>query len=356
MENHKPPKKIKKSRFLRSFFYIAIIALIITVSIGIWAYKKFYSPNVDLKGKHSAFIYIPTGSDFEDVKKILYAHDYIVDKTSFEWIAEKKKYVDNIKPGKYELKDGMNDNRLVNMLRSGAQVPVKVTFNNIRTKEKLAGKVSQYLEFDSTTFINLLNNEEYISNFNLTSDEILIMFLPNTYEFWWNTTAEKFIERMQTEYKRFWNEERKQKAKDAGLKPYQVSILASIVQEETNKLDEMSRIAGVYINRLNKNWPLQADPTVKFANGDFTIKRVLNRHLTYESPYNTYLHAGLPPGPICVPNPTTIDKVLNYEKHNYMFFCAKDDLSGYHAFAKTNGQHENNANKYHRALNRMRVR
>nr|MBC8147960.1 endolytic transglycosylase MltG [Bacteroidota bacterium] len=185
VENQNPLAKTKKSRLLRSFFYIAIIALIVAVSFGIWAYKKFYSPNVDLKGKHSTIIYIPTGSNFEDVKKILYDNDYIIDKTSFEWIAEKKNYIENVKAGKYEIRDKMTDNRLVNMLRSGAQIPVKVTYNNIRTKEKLAGKVSQYLEFDSTTFINLLKNDKYISNFNLTSDEILIIFLPNTYEFWW---------------------------------------------------------------------------------------------------------------------------------------------------------------------------
>ena len=354
VENNIP--KVKKTRILKSLLYLAFIFIITASVVGYWAYNKFYSPNVDLQGEQTVIIYIPTGSDFEDVKKILYENDYIIDKTSFEWIAEKKNYTQKVKAGKYELKNKMTDNHLINMLRSGAQIPVRVTFNNIRTKEKLAAKVSQYLEFDSTAFIDLLNNEDHIEKFNFTLDEILIMFLPNTYEFWWNTSAEQFIERMQTEYKKFWTDERKEKANQAGLKPYQVSILASIVQQETNKKDEMSRIAGVYINRLNKNWPLQADPTVIFAIGDFTIKRVSNYQLKYDSPYNTYLNTGLPPGPICLPNPTTINKVLNYEKHHYMFFCAKDDLSGYHAFAKSHRQHQNNANKYHRALNKRGIR
>ena len=231
-----------------------------------------------------------------------------------------------------------------------------MVFNNIRTKEQFAGRISNQIETDSLSIINLLNNNSFLEKYELNSQNVMVMFIPNTYELYWNTSAEKLFERMNHEYKKFWNEERTDKAAAVGLTTVEISILASIVQSETNKKDEMARIAGTYINRLNKGMLLQADPTVVYALGDFTIKRLLSKHLEIDSPYNTYKYTGLPPGPITIPDATTIDKVLNYEKHDYLFFCAREDLSGYHAFAKTLAEHSANAKKYQKALDKMNIR
>ena len=212
------------------------------------------------------------------------------------------------------------------------------------------------IEADSADIAALLKDEETAKKYGFNKQTFCSMFIPNTYEFWWNTSAEEFVQRMADEYKKFWNDDRKAKANELGLSQSQVSTLASIVESETQKNDEKARIAGVYINRLKKDWLLQADPTVVFAAGDFTIKRILNKHLEINSPYNTYKYKGLPPGPICIPSTTSIDAVLNYEHHNYMYFCAKEDFSGYHNFATTNAQHEANARRYHDALRKAGIR
>jgi len=353
-----PPvtKTPKKRIFLKILAVTLFVIIVVAIAFANKFYKKFHKTNLSLPTE-TVYLYIPTNSTFVDVKTLLYENNYVIDKKSFEWFSKKKNYVNKVKPGRYLLESGMTNNQLINKLRSGVQSPVKVVFNNIRTKEQFASRISNLLEFDSLSFINLLNDNQYLKdNFKFTPDESLILFLPNTYEFYWNTSAKEFIERMQMEYKKFWTAERRKKASDAGLQPFEISILASIVQQETNKVDEMSRIAGVYVNRLNSGIPLQADPTVKFALGDFFIKRILIRHTKIISPYNTYQIIGLPPGPICMPEPITIDKVLNYENHNYYYFCAKDDFLGYHVFSKTHRQHLNNANKYHRALNRLKIR
>lgn len=274
---------------------------------------------------------------------------------AFKWVAKKKKYPENIKPGRYKLAKGMTTNELVNRLRSGAQSPVDITFNNVRFKEDLAGKVSKYIIADSLSILQLFSDSVQIKKWGFTPENFRAMFIPNTYEMYWTTTAEEFAQRMNAEYKKFWNETRRQKAKTINISPEEVSILASIVQSETIKKDELSRVAGLYVNRLHKGIPLQADPTVKYALGDFSIKRVLNKHLEIDSPYNTYKYAGLPPGPICFPELTTLDAVLNYEKHKYIFMCAKDDFSGYHNFAITNAQHERNAAKYRAALDKKKI-
>ena len=238
------------------------------------------------------------------------------------------------------------------MLRGGLQTPVKVTFNNMRDVKMLAGRISQQIEADSLSIVSLLSNSDSLNAMGFNAKTIPALFLPNTYEFYWNTTAGQFVDKMRREYDKFWNEERRNKAKAVGLTPVEVSTLASIVDKETNKTDEMARIAGVYLNRLRDGWLLQADPTLVFALGDFELKRVLNVHKEVESPYNTYKYPGLPPGPICIPSLAAINAVLSPEKHHYYYFCAKEDFSGYHNFAKTLAEHNKNAQKYQKELNK----
>ena len=260
-----------------------------------------------------------------------------------------------IRSGAYLLKSGWSNNQLINLLRSGIQVPVKVTFNNIRFREELAARLSFYLEPDSSAFLSVLNNDKISTDFGFTHESFPMLIIPNTYEIYWNTSPEKFMKRMKWEYDRFWNESRKKKAADLGLTPLQIVTIASIVQEETNKNDEKSRMAGVYINRLTRGWLLQADPTVKFALGNFQIKRVLTEYLSVDSPYNTYKYAGLPPGPINFPDIASVEAVLNAERHTYMYFCAKEDFSGYHNFAKSLTEHNRNASRYQSALNNSKI-
>lgn len=329
------------------------ILLVIAILAGYWLYNRAVKPNVTTPGKKDFSLYIPTGADFEQVKDSLYTNHLIHDRSAFEWIADKKDYPDAVKPGRYILKEGMNNNQLVNLLRGGLQTPVKVTFNNMRDVKMLAGRIGSQIEADSASIADYLGNAQTLEQLGFNAQTIPAMFLPNTYEFYWNTNAEKFVEKMKGEYDKFWNDERLELAKKKGLSPVQVSILASIVNKETNKTDEMARIAGVYLNRLRGGWLLQADPTLVFAVGDFELKRVLNVHKEVESPYNTYKYAGLPPGPICIPSLESINAVLHAEKHNYYYFCAKEDFSGYHNFAKTLAEHNRNAQRYQRALNNL---
>ena len=242
------------------------------------------------------------------------------------------------------------------MLCGGLQTPVKVTFNNMRDVDMLAGRIATQIEADSSSLSILLHNQDYVKQLGFNNYTIPALFLPDTYEFYWNTDSEGFVNRMFQEYNKFWNEERKQQAQTKGLTPVQVSTLASIVNKETNMSDEMPRVAGVYLNRLKSNWLLQADPTLVFAWNDFTIKRVLDRHKEIESPYNTYKYPGLPPGPICIPSLAAVKAVLNAEDHHYFYFCAKEDFSGYHNFAKTLAEHNRNAAKYQQALNQRGIK
>ena len=250
----------------------------------------------------------------------------------------------------------MSNNQLINMLRSGKQKVVKLVINNIRTKNELAAIVSKHLETDSSEVLNKLTDSEFLKSCGYDIHNVMTIFLPNTYEFYWNTSAEEFFKRMIKENDRFWDQSRLEKTSRIPLGKKEVSILASIVQKETNHSGEMSDIAGVYINRLKTGMPLQADPTVVFALGDFEKRRVLKEDTKVDSPYNTYKYSGLPPGPICLPEPSTIDKVLDYTQHNYFYFCAKDDLSGYHNFSVTLKEHSRNARNYQRALNKLKIR
>ena len=358
-KERKSKRNSKKKNGNRTSITVLIvlgILLIFAMAFGYWLYRSVMSPNVQTAGGKDVELFIPTGSDYNQVKTILADAQFIINEKSFNWVANKKELPDNIHPGRYIVKDGMSNNQLVNMLRGGLQSPVKVTFNNIRNVDMLAGRIASQIEADSTSISNLLHNQEYINQLGFNSYTIPALFLPDTYEFYWNTDAEGFVVRMFQEYNKFWNEERKQQAQSKGMTPVQVSTLASIVNKETNMTDEMPRVAGVYLNRLKNNWLLQADPTLIFAWNDYSIKRVLDRHKEIESPYNTYKYLGLPPGPICIPSLSAIKAVLNAENHHYFYFCAKEDFSGYHNFAKTLAEHNRNAAKYQQALNQRGIK
>jgi len=318
-------------------------------------YSYIYQPNINLNDKNEEYIYIPTNSKFQDVIKILINNGLLIDKNSFEWVAERKNYKYNIKPGRYFLNRELNNNELINLLRSGAQVPIQVRFNNLRSKEELAGKISKQLEPDSIDIVRYFSDSTFLSENELNSFNISCLFIPNTYEFYWNTNSKDFVNRMLNEYNRFWNNDRVSKARKLGLTRTEVSTLASIVEMESYKKDERPTIARLYLNRLEKNMRLQSDPTVIYAIGDFSIKRVLTKDLKYDSPYNTYKNKGLPPGPICFPSINSIDAVLNASDNNYLFMCAKEDFSGYHNFATTSNEHNKNAKKYRRALNKLKI-
>lgn len=348
--------KINKKKTGKIFRFTFFLLLMIGIAGGLKGYKMYRKINCEnLKIKKDTYIYIPTNANYEKVKNILLTNDYLLDSTSFDWVAEKKKYKNQIKPGRYKLSKGMSNNELINLLRSGEQTPVRLNFGKVRTKDSFAGKIAKQIEADSAKLVELLNDETYLKKFDKNRYTALCLFIPNTYEFYWNTSAKKFIERMGKEQKLFWNKKRLEKAKKINLSTDEIYTLASIVEEETIKNDEKPTIAGVYLNRLKENMRLQADPTVKFAIGDFFVQRILNKHLEHNSPYNTYKNSGLPPGPICIPSIKSIDAVLDYEDHNYLYFCAKDDFSGYHVFAKTLLQHNQNARKYRKALNKKQI-
>jgi len=284
------------------------------------------------------------------------AKDVIIDKLAFRFMAKLMNYDKLVKPGHYEIPDKATNYQLIGILRSGKQTPIRLTFNNIRVKDDLAAKLAGYLDADEDEFREMFNDKEYLKQFGFTPETIMTMFIPNTYELYWNTTPEQLMERMKKEYDKFWNANRVAKAKKLGLSKVEVSVLASIVEAEQNQhADERPRIAGVYLNRLEKGMKLEADPTVVYACGDFSIRRVLNKHTQTDSPYNTYKYKGLPPGPINLPSIPSIDAVLNSENHKYIYFCAKEDFSGYHNFAENLTGHNANAQKYRKALNDAKI-
>ncbi len=274
---------------------------------------------------------------------------------SFNTVAEAENLAERIKPGRYTIKEGTTNKALVRMLALGWETPMNLTLSgNIRSREKLASILGSKLAADSLEFITYLNAPTTWERYNLTEETFSSIFLPNTYEVFWSLSPEEFVERMYKEYDKFWSGERLAKAKELGLTPTEVSILAAIVCEESNYAPEMPTIAGVYLNRLKRGMKLDADPTVKFAVGDPTIRRILYKHLEVDSPYNTYKNKGLPPGLITIPSITGIDAVLNYEKHNYLYFCASAKFDGTHKFATTHAKHLVNARAYQAALGRMR--
>lgn len=344
----------KKKKFL---LILIITFSVLGISMTFYFYQVFFSPNVLVESENNQPIAfrIPSNANYQYVANQLYDQKIINDAVSFGFVAKVLDYQELVKPGLYSIKPRMTNLQLVRLLRSGDQTPIRITFNNVRTKEDLAEKITSNLEIESDQFLGLLQDSVYIRKFDFDEETIMSMFIPNTYEVWWNTSAEALFDRMYREYENFWSESRKEKAKALGLSQKEVSTLASIVQAESQKNDERDRIAGVYLNRLRLGMPLQADPTLVFAIGDFSIKRVLNVHKETDSPYNTYKYAGLPPGPINLPDISALDAVLNAEDHNYLYFCAKEDFSGYHVFATNLSQHNANARRYQAALNRAKI-
>ena len=336
--------------------YGLVIFTTLAATFSFYFWQLMQSPNLNVEGEETAVLYIPEGSTYENVLDSLNAHELIHDQIGFGFMTKFMEYREVVKPGRYEIPPNSGNREIISKLRSGAQDPVKLTFNNIRLKTELAEKLSAKLLINKEELISELNDSTVCQKYGFTPENIMCMFLPDTYFLYWDITNEQFLDRMHSEYKKFWNDERKAKAKETGMSPIQVGVMASIVQGETNKRDEQPRVAGVYVNRIKSGIPLQADPTVKFAVGDFTLKRILNKHLTFSSPYNTYRVQGLPPGPIALPEKGAIDAVLNYENHDFIYFCAKEDFSGYHNFAETLAEHNANARKFHNALNQRGVK
>lgn len=338
------------------YYLIAVITFsVLLTSLSFYFYQAFFSPNTLLEKEEPYMLQIPSHATFKMVSDSLYKDEKIHDVITFSFVAKVLGYQEAVKPGFYKIMPKMSNLNVVRLLRSGEQTPLRITFNNVRTKEELAEKISSNIEMTERQFYELLVDSVNIRKFGFDEESILGMFIPNTYEVWWNTSAEKLFDRMYTEYGKFWTDERKEKARLLGLTPQEVSTLASIVQGETQKADERPKVAGVYLNRLRIKMPLQADPTLVFASGDFTLKRVLNIHKEIDSPYNTYKYVGLPPGPINLPEISALDAVLDFEKHNYLYFCAKEDFSGYHAFATSYNEHLNNARRYQIALNKAKI-
>lgn len=327
---------------------IVLIGLVVAGFFANFVYKAMLKPNT-VFNNDVAYIFIPTNATYEEVRAQL--EPLLDDVSSFDDIAEQKKYTTNIKAGRFQIKKGMTNNDIINSIRSN-NLPIKLSFNNQETLEKLAGRVAAQIEDDSLSLIKAMKNDIFLKENNFNEATALGMYLPNSYEFFWNTNAESFRDRMLKEYKRFWTENRKLKLNALGLSENQVIALASIVHEESKQAIEQPRIAGVYMNRLRIGMPLQADPTLKFAAyklpqyKNTVIKRVLNIHKDIESPYNTYKNLGLPPGLIAMPDISAIDAVLNYESHKYLYFAADANRFGYHKFAKTLSEHNVNAREY----------
>lgn len=332
---------------------VIVSSFLIILLAGLLIFRKYSA--LKIATGDSRELLIPTGSSYSDAFFFLDSVVEIDNPKLFHFLAERKKYTTRVKPGRYIIEPGMTYPNLIDMLRSGKQTPVNVTFNNVRTLGQLAGKVASRLEPDSLDLINFLADESNYSSDGFTKETVIAVFIPDTYQFFWNTDAKGFYSRMLKEYRSFWSAERQAKAREKNLSPVEVSTLASIVDEEVAKNDEKPRIAGVYINRLRIGMPLQADPTIRFALNDFTITRVLRKHLQVESPYNTYKNKGLPPGPVNCPSRNGIESVLNAENHNYLYFVARPDFSGYHNFSRTLSEHNRYASLYQRELNRRRI-
>ena len=349
--------KKKKTSFLKKIIVSILIVLILIATVGGYlAYRTIYQSNINLGDKKSQFIYIHTGSTFEDVIKILDENNYLKNSSTFEWLAEKKKYKNSVKPGKYRILASMSNNALINLLRGGIQEPVEINFNGLHTVDQLMSRVGRRIEADSTSLLKAIHDNSYTKKYGFNADNLQALFMPNTYQFYWNTSVDEFMDRMAKEYKSFWTEERRKKARQIGYSQTDVSVLASIVQgEQCCDNDEKKIIAGLYINRLKKDMPLQSDPTVIYAIGNFNIQRVSSEQTHFDSPYNTYENKGLPPGPIGFAQESSIDAVLNYTKNEFIYMCAKEDLSGKHYFSKTYEQHQIYRKKYREALNARNI-
>ena len=330
--------------------WIFLVAVAVGVGVAAWGVVSFKG-NAVLQEKE---LYVSRHTDYATLLDSLKPN--IKHHFSFDIYAERLNLKESFKKGHYVVKDGMNVIEIVRMLKLGLQMPVNVTMNNVKIPAQLAGKLAAQLEADSVELVNVLTDKALAKKMGFESPLTMFsIFLPNTYEFYWTVKPEEFVERMYKEYKNFWNGARDEKRKRTGLNRVEVATLASIVYEETRKVDEMPRVAGVYMNRLRTGMPLQADPTIKYAMQNFGLRRILKSYLKYESPYNTYINKGLPPSPICMPSIQAIDAVLNFEKHDYLYFCARPTFDGYHNFAKSYSQHLANARAYQAELNKRKI-
>ena len=330
--------------------FLLVLLLLGAAGAGWWAWKRAMGPATTFREANKVLL-VPTGAGFEQVIDSLRHLGALRDERAFRLLADRKNYTDRVRPGRYRIAKGTSMNALLNMLRAGEQEPVRLTFSNVDHLQELAGRVARVLEPDSLSLLDAFLDPALQAEVGLGPSTMIALFIPDTYEFWWTTTPAQFIARMRREHDRFWSEERLRKAASRGMTPVEVATLASIVQAETVKATDAPRIAGVYLNRLRIGMPLQADPTLKFALGRPDVQRILNVDKEVDSPYNTYKRSGLPPGPINMAEPRFIDAVLDAEKHDYLYFCARADLSGYSEFARSYEQHLVNARKYQRALN-----
>ena len=331
----------------KAILYIFLIVIVVLLYAG-WS---VFGPTIHNPEKK--FLYIKTGSNYQQVKDSLVKNKMISGDFWIDKIADYSDYPQKVKPGKYKIENGMSLYHLMKMLRSGRQVPVNLVITKLRTKEDLAKKISTLFETDSLKAIQFLNNNDSLQPFNVDSNTVMTDVIPDTYTYTWNTPMKNIFKKLYEQEQKFWTPGRLQKAQRLQLSPQQVYTLASIVEEETNKLEDKGKIASVYLNRLKKGMKLAADPTVKFAMKDFGLKRIYEKYLLFPSPYNTYLNPGLPPGPICTPSTKTIDAVLNSPETDYLFFVARPDFSGYSDFASTYEQHEINAKAYQQALDSL---
>ena len=336
---------------------IFLICLFVALSGGIifyYLYQTLYGNTYSLK--ETTYLYIDEKKDFNNLCAQLSKITSPQNLKTFQWLAEYLNYPENMRTGKYSVKNGMSQMGLLNTLRSGHQTAVRLIFNNIRFKTDLAKRLGEQLMIGEQPILALLNDSTYCDSLGFNTETINIMFIPNTYEIYWNISADGLFRRMKKEYDVFWTQKRQEKAQGIGLTPVEVGILASIVEEETSVADEYPVVAGLYINRLQHGMLLQADPTVKYAVGDFSLQRILYEHLEVDSPYNTYKYTGLPPGPLRTPSIRVINAVLNHTKHRYLYMCAKEDFSGRHNFAITLTEHNRNAKRYQSELNRRKIR
>lgn len=335
--------------------YIFLAAGLFLAAIAAAAGAFYLSLNGNAVEKEGC-VYVRSGETYDELFGELTGGGFLKRPARFDKTASLVGFDGDPVPGHYRLREGMSYLQLARTFQRGWQTPVRVTFNNVRTLPQLAGRLAGQLEADSLQLARVFLNDTIPARYGYTPETFIGMFIPNTYEMYWTVSPAGFLDRMQQESGRFWNAEREQKRERTGLSRNEVITLASIVYEETQKTDEMPRVAGVYLNRLKTGMLLQADPTVKFAVGDFTLRRILFVHLEADSPYNTYKYAGLPPGPICMPSVAAIDAVLNFEDHHYYYFCAREDFSGYHNFARTLAEHNRNAARYQQALNQRGIR
>ena len=326
----------------------------VLVVIFIYFVYIFFAPNFTYEGPDKQYLCIPDSTSELELNQLIEREFKVYNMGSLNQVMIILQYK-NIRSGRYLVTKGMSNFQFVRMLRSGRQTPVQLKFNNIRTKEQLAGRLSAQLMADSIQILNLLNDSAYLAKSGLNPNNSISIFIPNTYEVFWNMDAQDIFNRMKKEYDNFWTNDRKSKADSIPLTPLEVSTLASIVEEETNGKVERPVVAGLYINRLKINMPLQADPTLKFAVGNFALRRITGEQIKVNSPYNTYKNTGLPPGPIRVATPQGIDAILNYQQHKYIFMCAKETLNGEHNFAENYNEHQKNARKYQKALNERKI-